>query len=122
MGEQKHQNFGVPMAILATIMFFLFLTIVAWQGNDPDASYWIFIYGYAAGVTAAAFHRTYIVLTAMGALVYLVGAITAFPGLENNVLENEEARESWGLAITSLWMIILSAHWYLRKRGQVFDQ
>ena len=117
MGEKKHQNFGAVMAILSAAMFFLLLTAVAWQGNDPDASSWMFIYGYGAGVTA--FHRTYILLTAMGALVYFAGALSTFPGMENAVLANEEARESGGLLIACLWMLILSTHHYLQKRDQV---
>ena len=95
-------------ALLMTVYF-------AWatemQRNDPDAILWIGIYGLMVIISALAIFKikltkTYIIL---GIAAFLYGAMIFPYDLINhqNLMNNEIARESLGLLIISVWLIIV---------------
>ena len=99
---------------LVMLMVFIFFAFLQW--NDPDPWLWVPVYGFAAMVTGLALWGKPTILPLIGTLGYLAGSIYLWPELdESRWIDVEEARESLGLLICSLWSGILSCGW-LRTR------
>ena len=101
-------------------MIFAFLLCAAVQYNDPDPVQWMAIYGVAAGACVLALRgRLSVLAAALIAAVALTWAAALAPGvagritlaeiltLSNVALLAEEGRETLGLLIVGLWMIVL---------------
>ena len=114
------------MRIANVIMLVVFLMSCAVQYNDPDPALWIFYYGVAAVFTTLAIAKSYTWWTAVAALGYLVGFAYYIPAWtvetvkllkesKMSSLDVELARESFGLLMCAVWMIVLTV---LRFRGR----
>lgn len=106
--------------IFALIMTVLFIVAAYVQWNDPDAVLWYFIYGIAALASVMFFYGrlSFIVALILG-LLYIAGTVVLWPEkwegltLGSGDVENiERARESLGLLITGIVMLIYA----VRKR------
>ena len=99
---------------LSLLMVVLFVTAAYLQWNDPDATLWYFVYGIAA-LASLLFYLgklNFVVALILGVL-YIVGAVMLWPEKWEGVtigegeIENiERARESLGLLITALIMLL----------------
>lgn len=102
----------------------IFLLFAGWQFNDPDPMVWVTIYGMSAILCLlAAFDRVPVLIFPAVAIAALIGTFLLWPdryqglSLENGYTPGiEEARESLGLAIIALAMILLGLFSWLRKR------
>jgi drug/metabolite transporter (DMT)-like permease len=97
-----------PLNIGMTIIFLLCAAV---QYNDPDPLQWMTIYGVAAGACVLALRgRLSVLAAALIAAVALTWAAALAPGVagrSNVALLAEEGRETLGLLIVGLWMIVL---------------
>ena len=107
-----------PLNIAMTIGFLLCAAV---QYNDPDPVQWMTIYGAAAGACLLSLRgrlpRWVAVLVAVVALAWSVAVAQGMVGriavseiltLSNVTLLAEEGRETLGLLIVGLWMIVLA--------------
>lgn len=100
--------------ILSLIMAVLFLVAAYVQWNDPDATIWYFIYGIAALASVLFFlNRLSFGVAIILGLLYIAGTVALWPekwegiSLEGGDIQNvERARESLGLLITGLVMLM----------------
>lgn len=107
------------MRIASAIAFVLFGLAALVQGNDPDSGIWISAYLVAAGTAVAAFFgRVSVAVSAALAVVYGAAAWSQLPvgadlgslslsSFGMSSLEVEEMREALGLAIVTVWMVVL---------------
>lgn len=109
----------------------LFLLFTYWQFNDPDAWFWISIYGFAAIMAGmAAFRKYSIPLLLIAAFLSFIGFVYKYPSsvsawiqqewmqkdLSMKTYSMELARESFGLLLVCLVMLAAAATAYLEKR------
>ena len=95
-------------------MAVLFLVAAYVQWNDPDATIWYFIYGIAALASVLFFlNRLSFGVAIILGLLYIAGTVALWPekwegiSLEGGDIQNvERARESLGLLITGLVMLM----------------
>lgn len=100
--------------ILPITLGICFIVFAALQYNDPDAALWIAIYLLAASFSfLVAFNRINQAMLLIVFAAYAVGAIYLWPekwegiAIGGGDIKNiEEARESLGLALSSLAMLI----------------
>lgn len=102
---------------LALAFAFLFVVFAAVQYNDPDPQVWVPIYGFAAMACIMAFARIgQVWFFGLMALGYGVAAVYQWPPAFEGFLLNEVgmktvnielARESGGLAICALAMVLM---------------
>ena len=94
--------------ILNVILLLAMVASMAVQYNDPDGVRWMFVYGFAAAMCANALrgHHNKILL-GIGLLGYIIGAVMLIPDQWDGWITNEIARESGGLFISSLTIVIL---------------
>lgn len=110
----------------------LFLLFAYWQWNDPDPEMWVSIYGFASIMSAlAAFGRYPIPLLLTGAIAGFIGCLYFFPAsvsewvlqewqqqdLSMKTLDMEEARESFGLLIISVFLGLAAYVGWRKKRS-----
>jgi len=111
--------------------FFMFLLFTYWQFNDPDAWFWISIYGFAAVMAGmAAFQKYSVPLLLIAAVLSFIGFVYQYPSsvsgwiqqewmqkdLSMKTYSMELARESFGLLIVCLVMLIAAAVAHFEKR------
>lgn len=102
------------MVILLTVFAFL-------QLNDPDALLWTAIYLFAACLCLLAmYQKLWRWLTVVSSLLFMAGAIRQWPevykgitGTMNNNPEIELARESLGLVICAVFVML---SFFLQKK------
>lgn len=108
---------------LAIGLGLLFLVFAGLQYNDPDPQVWMPIYGFAAlacGMAYAGAGRPWFFI--LMAVIYLVAAVYQWPpvfhgfafGVGMRDMNIEEARESGGLFIATVGMLLLA--WLSRRR------
>jgi hypothetical protein len=109
----------MALKVASGLAFLLFAAAVLVQYNDPDALFWMLIYGSIAALSLAAFFdRYYPRITAALALVYLIAVFWFLPNFLNTSLEafssvrmknveHELVRETWGLLICFVWTLVL---------------
>ena len=108
---------------LALIFAILFIIAAYVQWNDPDATLWYFVYGIAALASILFFlNKLNFVIALILAILYLVGTIALWPekweglSIGGGDIDNiERARESLGLLITGLVMLIYAVQKRLSK-------
>ena len=108
---------------LALIFALLFIIAAYLQWNDPDATIWYFIYGIAALASILFFlNKLNFVIALVLAVLYIVGTIALWPekweGLsigDGDIDNIEKARESLGLLITGLVMLLYAVQKRLAK-------
>jgi len=117
------------MRIASGIMLAVFLLSMAVQYNDDDGLLWAAYYGFSAALTLAAIYDRYTVLAPLAFVPYTVGSLYLLPAwnpitlarlLSEPKMVNDDvelARESLGLAICAVWMLVLSWHWYRRRQA-----
>jgi len=115
------------MRIASGIMLAVFLLSMAVQYNDEDGLLWMFYYGVSAALTVAALFERYTVLAPIAFVPYVAGSAWLLPAWnpitlmqllrEPKMVNNdvELARESLGLAICAVWMLVLTSQWYKRR-------
>jgi hypothetical protein len=102
--------------ILASVLGICFIAFAAMQYNDPDAAPWIATYLAAAIFSfLVVFNRISRTLLLLAFVAFAVGAVVFWPekweGLAiggGDIRNIEEARESLGLAICSLAMLVFA--------------
>ncbi|MFN0122461.1 MAG: transmembrane 220 family protein [Blastocatellia bacterium] len=119
------------MKALNYFMLLAFLLSVAVQYNDPDPARWMLMYG-AAAVACALFARglnlwylfTGVALVALFWMVAIAPAILGkvaiadlFQAWEMKNHDIEIARESGGLLIVIVWMVLLAIASFRRERA-----
>ena len=108
---------------LPIVFGLLFVVFAGLQYNDPDPQVWIPIYGFAALACAMAYigmGRPWFFI--LMALIYLVAAVYQWPpsfhgfsfGEGMRDMNIEEARESGGLGICTLGMLLMA--WLTSRR------
>lgn len=119
------------MRILNLLMAAVFVFGAIVQINDPDPIPWIAIYLVAAGVCVLASRRTPALWQpAAVALISLVWALTIelqeggrapfldlFAEWEMRDVAVEETRETYGLIIIGVWMLVVAAQVLKARRG-----
>ena len=108
---------------LALIFAILFIIAAYVQWNDPDATLWYFVYGIAALASILFFlNKLNFVIALILSILYLVGTIALWPekweglSIGSGDIDNiERARESLGLLITGLVMLIYAVQKRLAK-------
>ena len=109
------------VSVANVVMFFVFLSFVAVQYNDPDPYLWMPMYGAAALSCWLRWKaRPYKLLAAITALVALVWAgfwapdvlgkvdfVDMFSSWHMITIHVEEEREMYGLLIVAVWMAVL---------------
>lgn len=98
--------------LAVALLFGLFAAV---QFNDPDPGAWVAAYLFAALVSIPPFFGRYTPLPALGLAVYLVWSFTLIGAVDVNWIENEEAREAFGLLLAALWMGVLLYIWVRRR-------
>lgn len=111
------------------LMLLLFVFSVALQYNDPDPIRWMSIYGVAAVVCGFEMRRrTPLWLPALVMLIAIVWAVSIGYGSHADAFRHmmdqwemknvhvEEAREQYGLTIVAVWMLLVLAATWLRRR------
>lgn len=113
-----------PKKIISLALTLLFALFAYFQLNDPDPESWVPIYGLAAAACLSVFlGRTprYYVFIVMAA-AYLIAAFSQWPPQYEGVLFGEMkmrslnielARESLGLGICALSMLLMS--WFVKS-------
>jgi len=111
--------------VIAVFFAILFLISAALQYNDPDPEVWVPIYLFGVVACALAYVRVGKPWFFLGmAVVYLVAAYTQWPPVFEGFLLNEMgmktlnvelARESGGLAISGIGMLLLA--WALSRKA-----
>ncbi|MEN8797606.1 MAG: transmembrane 220 family protein [Flavobacteriaceae bacterium] len=100
--------------LFALLMAMLFVIAAYVQWNDPDATLWYFIYGIAALASILFFmgRLSFVVAIILG-LLYISGTVILWPekweGLSigaGDIVNIERARESLGMLITGLIMLV----------------
>ncbi|MGB5237877.1 MAG: transmembrane 220 family protein [Flavobacteriaceae bacterium] len=100
--------------IFSLLMAILFVIAAYVQWNDPDASLWYFIYGIAALASIMFFmgRLSFVVAIILG-ILYISGTVVLWPekweGVSigaGDIVNIERARESLGMLITGLVMLI----------------
>lgn len=114
--EMKRAGRPTAMHVMHVFMFVVFLICIAVQYNDPDGLAWSLIYTCAAVVTACAALDRYSALAIPAAVGYLAGFAYLMPHYIGNYLEDEVARESGGVLIAAIWMIVIAVGWHRRRR------
>ena len=108
---------------LSLLMAILFVAAAYVQWNDPDAILWYFIYGIAALASVMYFlgRLNFIVALVLG-IGYIIGSVLLWPekwegiAIGDGEIENiEKARESLGLLITALFMLVYAIRIRLGK-------
>ena len=108
---------------LALIFALLFIIAAYLQWNDPDSTIWYFTYGIAALASVLFFlNKLDYVIALVLAVLYIIGTIALWPekweGLsigDGNIDNIERARESLGLLITGLVMLLYAVQKRLAK-------
>jgi CHASE2 domain-containing sensor protein len=117
--KNKHKVFKENYLIL---MMVILLTVFAFlQLNDPDALLWTAIYLFAACLCLLAmYQKLWRWLTVVSSLLFMAGAIRQWPevykgitGTMNNNPEIELARESLGLVICAVFVML---SFFLQKK------
>jgi hypothetical protein len=113
------------MRIFAIVMAVVYVVFAALQINDPDPYYWIPIYLYAT-LLSVLFYRGRVpnLLLWVSAVVYLAGAVYMWPPhWEGVALQHgmktfniEHGRESLGLGMCCLTLVIYGLYGLTRKR------
>lgn len=111
--------------ILPTLLGICFIVFAAMQYNDPDAVVWIAVYLLAAVFSfLVAFNRINQALLVSAFVAYAVGAIYFWPekwegiAIGGGDIKNiEEARESLGLALVSLAMLLFA--FFVRSKARL---
>ncbi|WP_242919986.1 transmembrane 220 family protein [Pontibacter liquoris] len=111
--------------------FFMFVLFTYWQFNDPDAWFWVSVYGAATVLVGmAAFGKYNIPLLLAEALFCFVGFVYKYPSsvsdwIKQELLQRdlsmktysmELARESFGELIVTVVMLIAVAAAFYQKR------
>lgn len=120
------------MRIANGVMLVVFLCCIAVQYNDPDPVSWIFYYGVVAVFCILALRGIYTWVGGVVAVLYFLGAAYYLPGwnIETVLLLQEPkmyspavelARESFGLFLCGVWMLVLTFVWW-RGRHQEISQ
>ena len=113
-----------PLFKFLSLIFAVLFVIAAYvQWNDPDATLWYFIYGIAALASVLFFlNKLHFVIALVLAVLYILGTIALWPakweGLsvgDGDIDNIEKARESLGLLITGLIMLIYAVQKRLAK-------
>ncbi len=109
------------MRVLAFMMASLFVYCSSLQLNDPDPLVWICAYAFPALVSLlVVMKRSVFWMALLGSVFYIGWALYWVPPLDTSFMDNEEAREAAGLAISGLWMGALAAGgWVQRNTAQV---
>jgi hypothetical protein len=105
---------NLPMKILSGGMILLFIASCAVQYNDPDPFTWIAAYGAAGLITGLAMAGRESKLPWAAGAIYLAWALWNMPKKGGNWFNIEEGRESIGLLICAVWMVVLAALEYRR--------
>lgn len=101
------------------IILVAMLASVAVQYNDPDGVIWAIIYVYAAIMAVGALRSSYSApMLFIGAIGYLVAWKTLLPGDLEGWVNSEVARESGGLFIAGLCMIVLIIQMFMAKMSK----
>lgn len=102
--------------IINLIILGAMIASIAVQYNDPDGLVWAIIYGYAAIMAINALRNQYNApLLIIGLIGYIVGAKILLPPSLDGWITNEVARESGGLFISAICLIILIIQMILTK-------
>ncbi len=120
----------VPLKIANYMLAAAFLLSVIVQYNDPDPARWMAMYGAAflSCILFAMGRKPWFIFAGVG-LIALLWAIDWAPGVLGKTrpsemfdaweMKNErveEAREFWGLMIVVIWMGVLTALSYQRRK------
>ena len=98
------------------IILLAMLASMGVQYNDPDGIVWAIIYGYAAIMAIAAIRGKYnLSMLIIGLIGYLIGAKILLPPDLDNWITNELARESGGLLVSAICLIILIIQAFMAK-------
>ena len=108
---------------LSLLMAILFIAAAYVQWNDPDATTWYFVYGFAALASILYYlgRLNFIVALVLG-VMYIFGCVMLWPekwegiSVGDGDIENiERARESLGLLITAMIMFTYAIRIRLRR-------
>ncbi len=120
------------MRYIALVFGLIFLLFTYWQFNDPDPVWWVTIYLVAAYASFLAFQGKYnLELFAVLAVLYLASAVNSWlqmtawegfvsegTGLAMKSINQELARESVGIGICALAMVVFWVMGYLQRKSR----
>ncbi len=118
------------MRYIALLFGLIFLLFTYWQFNDPDPIWWVTVYLVSAYSSYQAFRGKYnLELLAVLAVLYAAGTVNAWSqmtgwegffsegeGLSMKTVNQELARESAGLGICAVAMVLFWAMGYVQKK------
>lgn len=119
------------MRYIALLFGLIFLLFAYWQFNDPDPVWWVTVYLVSAYCSYLAFQEKYnLELFGVLAVLYLAGTVNAWlqmtawegfftegEGLSMKTMNQELARESAGLGICAVAMVLFWVTGYFRKKS-----
>ncbi len=92
--------------VVCAAAFLIFSAFAAVQYNDPDALFWIVLYGYSAAMAAFLFFGRPVMIPSFSATIaYLAILAKLKPTFGANWIESEVAREGAGLIICVCWSV-----------------
>lgn len=104
-------------ALNGFILFAMIASIVV-QYNDPDGILWALVYFYGAVMARNAFVNKYdIPLLIIGIVLCVGGAVALLPPQWTFWITNEVARETGGLGVTAIGLIILLIQAFMQKKS-----
>ncbi|MDJ1473600.1 transmembrane 220 family protein [Xanthocytophaga flava] len=120
------------MRYIGLFFGFIFLLFTYWQFNDPDPVWWVTIYLISTYCSFLVFRARYnLELFAVLAILYISGAVNSWlqmtawegfvtegEGLSMKSVNQELARESAGLAICAVAMLIFLLIGYIKRSNR----
>jgi len=97
--------------VLCTVFALIFIAFAALQWNDPDRWIWIAVYGATAALSLLGLVGRFNVLAVPAAVGALVWAGMIRPESLGHWIDDEVAREMFGLLICGAWLTVLAAAW-----------